>query len=115
SVPGGAPASATPTTPASDIDLTGTRVTASESGISRTFAKPATAFPAVAHTGTRATASKRGTSRPFAKPATAFPAVANMPAFVQMMLIRYWETHGRPARLPLLRAGEGALPVEIRL
>jgi imidazolonepropionase-like amidohydrolase len=86
STPAGAPTAA-PAAPPSDIDLGGSRVIASEAGISRTFAKPPMAFP----------------------------AVANMPASVQMMLVRYWETHGRPARLPILRAGEGALPVEIRL
>lgn len=86
SAPAGTQAATAPA-PASDIDISSARVVASEAGISRTFAKPSTAFP----------------------------AVANMPASVQMMLIRYWETHGRPTRLPLLRAGEGALPIEIRL
>jgi len=65
--------------------------------------------------GPTVTAREATLSRTFAKPAIAFPGVAAMPASVQMMLIRYWETHGRPARLPILRASPEALPIEIRL
>ena len=36
------------------------------------------------------------------------------PAALQMMMMRYWLAHGRPAQLPILRASEKALPVEIR-
>ncbi len=64
--------------------------------------------------GTTAHVQEGGLSRTFPAPHTSFPGLSSTPAAVEMMMVRYWEAHGRPARLPLLRASEGALPVEIR-
>ena len=50
------------------------------------------------------------------KPATpSFVGSASMPASLEMMMMRYWERHGRPAHLPLLRSSDQALPLEIKL
>ena len=38
-----------------------------------------------------------------------------MPASLQMMMMRYWKLHHQPVRLPVLRASEKALPLEIKL
>jgi imidazolonepropionase-like amidohydrolase len=65
-------------------------------------------------TGNRVTVREAETSRTFTKPAIAFTGFANMPAAAQMLMMRYWLHHGRPAHLPLLRASASALPVEIR-
>ncbi|QHN05086.1 amidohydrolase family protein [Granulicella sp. WH15] len=53
-------------------------------------------------------------SRTIARPRVAFVGFGAVPASVQMMMMRYWRRHGRPASLPLLRANARALPVEIR-
>ncbi len=66
-------------------------------------------------TGTTAVVHEGDTSRSFVRPATSFISSASMPASVEMMMMRYWERHGRPARLPVLRASEQALPIEIKL
>jgi imidazolonepropionase-like amidohydrolase len=50
-----------------------------------------------------------------AKPPVAFVGFGSMPAALQMMMMRYWQYHHMPARLPILRVSEQALPVEIRL
>jgi imidazolonepropionase-like amidohydrolase len=65
--------------------------------------------------GSTVIAREGDTSRTFAKPPIAFTGFASMPAGAQMLMMRYWETHGRPARLPLLRASAQALPIEIKL
>ncbi len=54
-------------------------------------------------------------SRTFAAPAEYFAIFGPSPFAVQMMMIRYWNAHGRPARLPVLRASPDAPPVEIEL
>ena len=36
------------------------------------------------------------------------------PAALQMVMMRYWSGHGRPTRLPVLRAQVGIRPIEIR-
>jgi imidazolonepropionase-like amidohydrolase len=41
----------------------------------------------------------------------AFPVAGYSPGTVQMMLLRYWESHGRPASIPILPTGA----VQIRL
>jgi imidazolonepropionase-like amidohydrolase len=66
-------------------------------------------------TGSKVTVRESDTTRTFTKPTIAFTGFANMPAAAQMLMMRYWLHHGRPARLPLLRASTDALPVEIRL
>jgi imidazolonepropionase-like amidohydrolase len=51
-------------------------------------------------------------SRSFAAPGQYFTLFGASPFAVQSMLMRYWKTHGKPARLAMLRAGE-AEPLEI--
>ncbi|MGI4829601.1 MAG: amidohydrolase family protein [Janthinobacterium lividum] len=48
------------------------------------------------------------TSRKITIPAESFGAFLSVPAAVQMEMIRYWESHGQPANLPVLRAAEGS-------
>ena len=61
------------------------------------------------------TIREAGASRTIARPAIAFVGFANMPAALQMMMMRYWLAHRQPARLPMLRASPEAPPVEIKL
>jgi imidazolonepropionase-like amidohydrolase len=58
---------------------------------------------------------ERGVSRTMRKPVVAFVGFGTMPASVQMMMMRYWRLHHQPARLPILRASDKALPLEIRM
>jgi imidazolonepropionase-like amidohydrolase len=53
--------------------------------------------------------------RAISKPPVAFVGFGSMSASVQMMMMRYWKLHHEPARLPILRASDGALPLEIKL
>jgi len=64
-----------------------------------------------------ATASVRegAVSRTMSEPRVAFVGFGSMSASVQMMMMRYWKLHHQPARLPILRASEMALPLEIKL
>ena len=61
------------------------------------------------------TIREAGASRTIARPAVAFAGFANMPAALQMMMMRYWLAHRQPARLPMLRASPEAPPLEIKL
>jgi imidazolonepropionase-like amidohydrolase len=54
-------------------------------------------------------------SRTITKPPLAFIGSGAMSASVQMMMMRYWKLHGQPGRLPILRASDKALPLEIKL
>jgi imidazolonepropionase-like amidohydrolase len=54
-------------------------------------------------------------SRTMTKPPVAFVGFGSMPASVQMMMMRYWKVHHEPASLPILRASDKALPLEIKL
>jgi imidazolonepropionase-like amidohydrolase len=54
-------------------------------------------------------------NRTMSKPAVAFMGFGTMPAAMQMMMMRYWKAHHQPARLPMLRASDKALPLEIKL
>jgi imidazolonepropionase-like amidohydrolase len=54
-------------------------------------------------------------SRTMTKPTVAFVGFGSMPASVQMMMMRYWKAHHEPGRLPILRASDKALPLEIKL
>ena len=65
-------------------------------------------------TGNKVTVREQDTSRTLTKPAIAFTGFANMPAALQMTMMRYWLHHHHPSQLPLLRASARALPVEIR-
>src|SRR5258705_4227993 len=58
---------------------------------------------------------ERGVGRTMRRPPVAFVGFGTMPASVQMMMMRYWRVHHQPARLPILRASEKALPLEIKL
>jgi imidazolonepropionase-like amidohydrolase len=49
------------------------------------------------------------------RPPVAFMGFTQMPASLQMMMMRYWKRHGQPARLNMLRASDRALPLEIKL
>ena len=60
-----------------------------------------------------ATVQENGASRTFAPPTRYFTIFGLSPFAVQMMLLRYWNSHGRPAELPMLRAAEGAEPIHI--
>ena len=51
-------------------------------------------------------------TRTVAKPEQYFTIFGPAPFAVQSMLMQYWKTHGKPARLAVLRAGDAA-PVEI--
>ena len=62
-----------------------------------------------------ATIREAGATRTTATPPIAFVGFANMPAALQMMMMRYWLAHHRPARLPILRASAEAPPLEIKL
>ena len=66
-------------------------------------------------TGSQVTVREGATGRTFPLPDPAFAGFAQMPASAQMMMMRYWLAHGRPVHLPILRASEKALPLEIRM
>jgi imidazolonepropionase-like amidohydrolase len=65
--------------------------------------------------GTSASVREGTASRTITKPPVAFVGFGSMSASVQMMMMRYWKLHHEPARLPILRASDGALPLEIKL
>ena len=65
--------------------------------------------------GGSVTIQERGVSRTMRRPAVAFVGFSTMPASLQMMMMRYWRAHHQPARLPIMRASEKALPLEIKL
>jgi imidazolonepropionase-like amidohydrolase len=65
--------------------------------------------------GNTATVREGSVSRTLSKPAVAFMGFGTMPAAVQAMMMRYWKFHHQPARLPMLRASDKALPLEIKL
>src|SRR5580700_10146100 len=65
--------------------------------------------------GTSATVEEDSGSRTFAAPETYFAIFGPSPFAVQMAMMRYWNAHGRPARLTILRARAEATPLEIRL
>ena len=64
--------------------------------------------------GPTATIRELTTTRTLTKPAVAFTGLAAMPASLQMMMMRYWLTHHRPAQFQLLRASPQAQPIEIK-
>jgi imidazolonepropionase-like amidohydrolase len=61
-----------------------------------------------------ASVQEAGARRTLARPAKAYVGFSSMPAALQMMMMRYWLAHGRPASLPILRASDKALPLKIR-
>jgi imidazolonepropionase-like amidohydrolase len=64
--------------------------------------------------GAAITMREAGVARTVSKPAVAFVASGPMSAAMQMMMMRYWKRHGQPARLPVIRESDKALPLEIR-
>jgi imidazolonepropionase-like amidohydrolase len=60
-----------------------------------------------------ATVDERGTKRTFAVPERYFTIFGATPFAVQMMMVRYWNAHGKPPGLAQLRARPGAEPVLI--
>jgi imidazolonepropionase-like amidohydrolase len=63
---------------------------------------------------TSANIQEPGGARTTARPAVAFVGFAQMPASLQMMMMRYWLAHHQPAVLPILRASPEAPPLQIR-
>jgi hypothetical protein len=59
--------------------------------------------------------TERGVGRTMRRPPVAFVGFGSMPASLQMMMMRYWRLHHQPVRLPILRASEKALPLQIKL
>jgi imidazolonepropionase-like amidohydrolase len=51
--------------------------------------------------------------RTFAAPASYFAIFGPSPFAVQMIMMRYWNAHGRPHSLPMLRANPASEPVRI--
>jgi imidazolonepropionase-like amidohydrolase len=77
--------------------------------------KSATATSVTEIAGNKATIHELDQTRTLAKPPIAFVGFSSMPAAVQVMMMRYWMYRHQPARLPILRASDQALPLEIRL
>ncbi len=65
--------------------------------------------------GRTATITEAGLTRTTSMPPVAFVGFANMPAALQMLMMRFWLAHREPARLPILRASPEAPPLAIRL
>ena len=65
--------------------------------------------------GASATVREDSATRTLHTPPVAYMGFGSMPASLQMMMMRYWQYHHQPARLPILRASTKALPLEIRL
>ena len=65
--------------------------------------------------GSSVSVLERGVSRTMRTPPVAFLGFGSMPASLQMMMMRYWRLHHQPVRLPILRASDKALPLEIKL
>ncbi len=62
-----------------------------------------------------ATVQENGVTRTFTAPERYFTIFGPSPFAIQMMMLRYWSTHGKPASLPMLRASTAAEPIQIRL
>lgn len=61
-----------------------------------------------------ATVQEGAIGRTAPKPPVTFVGFQEMPAALQMMMMRYWSLHHQPRELPMLRADPTAPPVEIR-
>ena len=69
----------------------------------------------VAIQGTAATVTEDTATRSFTPPERYFTIFSPSPFAIQMMMMRYWKAHGKPAALPVLRAGAAAPPIRIEL
>jgi imidazolonepropionase-like amidohydrolase len=65
--------------------------------------------------GASATVKENEATRTLATPDKYFAIFGSTPFAVQMLMMRYWTAHGRPAKLAILRASTDAPPVEIEL
>lgn len=65
--------------------------------------------------GGTASVTEDGASRSFPAPERSFSIFGASPFAVQMMMMRYWSAHGKPAALPMLRVNPAAPPVRIAL
>ncbi len=65
--------------------------------------------------GTSVSVQEDDATRTLRLPPIAFMGFASMPASLQMMMMRYWKQHHQPAHLPMLRASNQALSLEIKL
>ncbi len=63
--------------------------------------------------GSSATVKEDDAIRTFAAPASYFTIFGPAPFAVQMMMMRYWNAHGRPQTLPMLRANPASQPIRI--
>jgi imidazolonepropionase-like amidohydrolase len=63
--------------------------------------------------GSSATVTEDAAVRTFDAPAKYFAIFGPSPFAVQMMMLRYWNAHGRPQDLPMLRANPAAEPIRI--
>jgi len=64
---------------------------------------------------TGATVTEDTTTRTFSPPERYFTVFGPFPFAVQMMMVRYWKAHGKPAKLPVLRQSPNATPIEMAL
>ena len=62
---------------------------------------------------TSATVQEDAATRTFALPQRYFAIFGSSPFAVQMVMLRYWNAHGRPAQLPMLRARADSDPIVI--
>src|ERR1700723_1350143 len=58
--------------------------------------------------GTSATVTEDTAVRTFDAPAKYYEIFGPSPFAVQMMMLRYWNAHGRPVKLPMLRVNPAA-------
>ena len=63
--------------------------------------------------GSSATVNEDGATRTFAAPSKYFAIFGSSPFAVQMMMLRYWTSHGKPRELPILRSNPAAEPIRI--
>jgi imidazolonepropionase-like amidohydrolase len=65
--------------------------------------------------GATASVTEDGATRSFAPPERYFTIFGSSPFALQMMMMRYWIAHGKPASLPVLRANPAAPAIHIAL
>jgi imidazolonepropionase-like amidohydrolase len=74
---------------------------------------PATTFDSVEISSGPATVREGDTTRAISPATKYFVGFGATPVSVQMMMVRYWVSHGKPAAMEILRAVPGAPDVEI--
>jgi len=63
---------------------------------------------------TWATVQENGVTRTFVPPGRYFTIFGSSPFAVQMVMLRYWSAHGKPADLPMLRGSATAEAIQIK-